>query len=152
MFERALFLSRVEAEAFPGHPGAVLVSITDPETPAPALGPYWRDVLRLQFYDADDDVAEAVEREGLVVCHEPDARRIVSFLERWHGEPEGPPELVAHCEAGVSRSAAVARFAAERYGLAFRWDHPWYNGRVLRLLEAVAAQESDARQRQPPSG
>ena len=138
MFRHTRFLSRVEAEAHPGHADGVIVSVIDPGSPPPRLGAHWRDVLRLEFFDADDTIAAEIEREGLRVCQPDDARRILAFIERWHAEPDGPVELVTHCEQGISRSAAVARFAALRHGLAYRWAHPHYNDRVLRLLQEAA--------------
>lgn len=141
MFQRTRFLSRDEAEIEPGHRDGVIISMTDPCTAPPLLGPHWRDVLRLAFFDADDTIAAEIEREGLRVCQPGDARRILAFIERWHTEPNGPVELVTHCEQGISRSAAVARFAAVRHGLAFRWAHPYYNDRVVRLLEEAAGEQ-----------
>lgn len=139
MFRRTRFLSRDEAEREAGHADGVLISLIDPGSPPPRLGAHWRDVLRLAFFDADDSIAAEVEREGLRVCRPEDARRILAFIEGWHAAPGGPSELVTHCEQGISRSAAVARFAALRFGLDYRWAHPYYNDRVLRLLEEAAA-------------
>jgi predicted protein tyrosine phosphatase len=63
---------------------------------------------------------------------------MLAFIDRWRAEPEGPHGLVVQCEQGVSRSAAVARFAAERHGLEFRREHPHLNDRAYRLLEEAA--------------
>lgn len=139
MFRQTRFLSRTAAELFPANDDGVLVSITDPGTPPPVLGPAWRDILRLEFFDADDHIAAEVEREGMTVCQPEHAERILGFLDRWHRATDGPGQLIVHCEQGISRSAAVARFAARRYDLAYPWDHPWHNTRVLRLLDAAAA-------------
>jgi len=44
------------------------------------------------------------------------AENVVAFLRNI--PPSGPDRLVVHCEGGISRSSAVARFAAEwRFGL-----------------------------------
>lgn len=139
MFERVDFLSRAAAQTTPGMPAAVLISLTDPGSPLPALHRGWCDVLRLQFFDADDEVAAAAEAEGLRVCRPEDAELIVAFLDRWHGVADGPSVALAHCEQGISRSAAVARFAAERYGLDFPWHYTSFNRRVHRLLHAAAS-------------
>ena len=63
-----------------------------------------------------------------------------------YGAPSVAGAVAALCEAGVSRSAAVARFAALRYALDYPWAHLYHNDRVLRLLEeAAASAETGAR-------
>lgn len=143
MLQRVHFVSRAAAEATPGHPGALLVSLHDPGSPPPALQHGWRALLQLAFFDADDDMAEFAAREGLALCEPADAVRIVRFLDHWHAQRDGPTDVVAHCEQGISRSAAVAKFCARRYGLDFPWDYPFANRRVLRLLHEAAGMAFD---------
>ena len=104
-----------------------LISITSgvgsiPFNPQVLVGTNCRGVLPL----AVDDVVPVPEfqtEEGWVKVTQAyrmfgkrHAENVVAFLR---GIPvEGPGRLVVHCEAGLSRSAAVARFAAEwRFGL-----------------------------------
>jgi len=144
MYERVRFLSRPAAEAASASPDGVVVSLIDPGTPPPELSPGWRSALQLAFFDVDDDWVDTAQGQGLEVCEAEDARRILEFLDYWHEQSEGPGEVIAHCEQGISRSAAVAKFCARRYGLEFPWDYPFANRRVLRLLHDAAGMPFDA--------
>ncbi len=144
MFERVRFLSRPAAETAPASADAVVVSMIDPGTPSPTLSPGWCSILQLAFFDADDDLVDVAQGQGLRVCEADDAWRILQFLDYWHDQPNGPKEVNAHCEQGISRSAAVAKFCARRYGLGFAWDYPFANRRVLRLLHEAAGMPFDA--------
>lgn len=86
----------------------------------------WGSVLRLQFSDID---RADVPIYNPVLFNNQMADQIFAWLERYASTLEG---VVVHCAAGVSRSAAVAKFIAERYGLPFdearaslynRWVH-----------------------------
>jgi hypothetical protein len=138
VFREATFVSRPQAEATPGTPNGVVVSLFDPGSPGPALQSGWRDVLSLAFFDADEDLVPFAREQGMVVCEPEHAQQILAFLDWWHAAEEGPSAVVVHCEQGISRSAAVAKFCARRYGLDFRWDYPFHNRRVLRLLHEAA--------------
>lgn len=144
MFERVRFLSRPAAESAPASPDALVVSMIDPGAPPPELSPDWRSVLQLAFFDADDELVDVAQDQGLRLCEADDARRILAFLDGWHAQTDGPSEVIAHCEQGISRSAAVAKFCARRYGLDFPWDYPFANRRVLRLLHEAAGMPFDA--------
>lgn len=144
MYQRVRFLSRPAAEAAPASADAVVVSLIDPGTPPPQLGTAWCDVLQLAFFDADDDLVDAAVGQGLRVCEADDARRILAFLDQWHERLDGPGDVIVHCEQGISRSAAVAKFCARRYGVDFPWDYPFANRRVLRLLHEAAGMAFDA--------
>lgn len=93
----------------------------------PVIQPGWHDVLQLAFHDIDAD-----EPEGpYVLMSEDDARRIVAFVEQVAPKID---VLMVHCRAGISRSAAVAKWVAEHYGLPFNHDYCLYNRHVYRLL------------------
>ena len=144
MLRQVTFVSRPQAEATVGSRECILVSLVDPGSPAPTLQPGWRDVLSLAFFDADEDLVAFARGQSMAVCEPADAQRIVAFLDRWDAAEDGPTEVVAHCEQGISRSAAVAKFCARRYGLDFPWDYPFANRRVLRLLHEAAGMAFDA--------
>lgn len=65
-----------------------------------------------------------------------DARQIVDFLHRHHQSPY-PVSLLVHCFAGISRSAAVAQWAARRFRIPITCDRStdYANPRLLRLLD-----------------
>lgn len=69
------------------------------------------------------------------------ARAIHAFVDRLH-DCAAEIDLVVHCSAGVSRSAAVAGWASERFNVTL-WDRARVglndaNPRILRLLTSLA--------------
>jgi predicted protein tyrosine phosphatase len=136
MLLSATHISRQAAEALPGMPDLVVLSITDLRARPAELREGHRDVLRLAF----DDVLEATQWDGIdrLPITPEQARQIIEWLEHWHSEPTRL-RLITHCEAGISRSAAVARFAAETFGfpLPHEVDYPFCNATVLRQLRAA---------------
>jgi len=130
VFTATRHVARTVAEREPPDPCTVVVSITDPDLPPARLADGWRAVHRAAFHDV-------VSRNDptLVAITPTQAAAIVAFLEAWHHEPE-EVELLVHCEAGLSRSAAVARFAAEWYDLPLPHepDYPHCNIEVISQL------------------
>src|SRR5574343_2015155 len=104
------FASRELAESLAGNPYMAVISITDPGTPEARLDPQFRHVLRVSFYDAlPADEYLPAPRPGLF--DRALAQRIDAFVQELHAAPFSLT-LMLHCEYGVSRSAAVALFAA----------------------------------------
>ncbi len=128
-------LSRSAAEALRPDPDTAVISITDTGAPPARLEEGFWTVVRLVF----DDVTAPTPWLGRVLVPISDAQadRLVEFLEHAHGSARRLA-LVCHCEAGISRSAAVAQFAAERYGLPFDPTYPFANIEVLRRLRTAA--------------
>lgn len=99
----------------------------------------WQDVPYLRFHDADD------VGEGLEVCSAGQAQRALDFGRRHLG----CDELVAHCQAGQSRSAGMALFYAETLKApCFKItapvtspSYPLYSRKVYRTLLATAQAE-----------
>jgi len=121
-------------------PGVVVISICDPNDPLILQG--WERVLRLEF----DDVSEREEmlldrtllpngqRRKAVPFTEAMARQIMGVLAEYPTY-----DFIVHCNAGVSRSVAVARFISEETGrtlhlLGGSASDETANGHVLRLL------------------
>jgi len=99
-----LVLNRHEAEtAVPDVPYLV-ISVTDPERDEAALAesPDRRAVLRLRFHDKGGRRPPA---EGKMVMGPEEARAVVAFVRTHQAEAE---LIVCQCEAGISRSAAIA--------------------------------------------
>lgn len=92
-----------------------IISITDPDKELADFAPNQNriDILSLQFYDLEDirdemaleDAAEYVNTFGHGLFSNAQAVQIVDFVERIKDKVNG---ILIHCEAGVSRSAAVA--------------------------------------------
>ena len=92
-----------------------IISITDPDRGVPAFKPNENrlGILHLQFYDLEDisdqmslkDAAEYISQFGHGLFKDEQADEIVDFVEAIRDKAKG---ILVHCEAGVSRSAAVA--------------------------------------------
>jgi predicted protein tyrosine phosphatase len=121
------FLPRAVAAAYRPAPGAVLISIHDrSESPlTPQEG--WAEVLVQRFHDTDG------EQIGLEVFSEAQARELLGFVEGH----QSCSELVVHCSLGQSRSAAVALYFSEKYGVPCykeRVPVTWENWRLYNRL------------------
>lgn len=129
------FLSRCFFESRQPSPDEAAISIGDPDQVAPqVLGQYGDRALRVQFLDIEP---EDRWKHGIDIrnCMTPEqAGLIAAFLRRIH-EREERIDLIVHCEAGVSRSAAVAlaTVAYARCGRRER-DASFANTHVARLL------------------
>jgi len=166
VFDSVLFLSRPELLKLQPDHNAVVISLASTHDPA-NLKKGWRAILQLEF----DDLCESVlgvpvgsipdAEEGHlvreffgVVYRLPDARHaqaIVDFLAAQEGGCSDFVNIIVHCDHGISRSAAVAQFVADRYGVPIlNTEVEWQsrvampnttraNARLLRLLRMAAA-------------
>lgn len=128
MISKVIFVPQVAAEAMQGSAHQLLVSITEPGRPA-ALQSGWKAVLRLQFDDID------TPQPGCQMFEEHDAHSLLAFVE---AHAQTSTELVVHCHAGISRSAAVAKFFAEKYACDYPAHYSLYNKAIYRELCRVA--------------
>lgn len=93
-------------------------------------------VLRLEF----DDVEGFVGSDGYDVFTHVDARKVHEFVSQCGGEP-----IVVHCQAGMSRSAAVAKFISDKRGYTLDLSPPClgtidhYNRHVYGALNLADA-------------
>ena len=133
--KRIRFLPRVVAELYKPAPNSALISIHDVSEAPATLQPGWLDVLVLRFHDTDG------QQVGLEVFSEAQAREVLAFARRHHG----CDELVVHCQMGHSRSAAIAIYLSEQYGVpcfkeqrAVNWES-WkgYNKLIYRRLHTT---------------
>lgn len=135
MLKQVQFCSRKDIEAMPARHNWAVISITEPVS---AFGPArlregWQLVLRLEFHDID------VDEEPYVMMTEEMAKHIVDFVRDMAQEVEG---FLVHCNAGVSRSAAVAMWIAEEFDLPFNRSYQLHNKHVYKMLRE-AAQDKD---------
>lgn len=133
MLKQVVFMSQVKAEQTPAVPGWVVISITQPSDPPAALQEGWAAVLRMRFHDTDD--AESI----LTVFSKEDAETVVAFV-RQHAENVNG--ILVHCSAGISRSAAIAKFVADTYQLDFPEKYSAYNKLIYRRLNQVLWREA----------
>ena len=132
-----------EAAFLAEHPraSAAVISITEPSRLAP-VPEGWGAVLRVQFMDAEFDTAmlERLAARGRALqlnakgypCRTRCAP-ILAFLDQL-ADDASITELVVHCHAGQRRSASVAKFAAERFGIRGVGEHG-FNRTVYALLQ-----------------
>jgi len=130
-----LFCSQKEAQARAAWPGWAVISVTSAIASPADLQEGWTHVLRLAFDDID------VPEEPYVLFSEQQARSVIEFAAMCHGEKiEG---ILVHCSAGISRSAAIAKWIADRYQLPFNDKYMLYNKHVHttlreeRMLEGI---------------
>ncbi len=88
----------------------------------------FQGVLRLNFTDAVTAVNEETE-----LFDQKFARQNVDFLDLYH-KVAGDFDLLIHCQAGVSRSAVVAVWAASELGLPLTGYFAMLNPFVLQQL------------------
>ena len=131
------YTARLHAESVAASRHIAVISITDPGTPEASLDSGFIAVLRLAFYDAvpaDDYLPAPLPGlfDRIMV------RQIGDFVRELHAT-DADISLMVHCEYGVSRSAAVALFAAAYSGAplaarAFAFDA---NHWVVELLSRL---------------
>jgi predicted protein tyrosine phosphatase len=126
MIRNVIFVSQAVACDLSPDDRLAVVSITEPGFGPAPLQPGWRDVLRLSFHDVDAAV------DGYLLFTEAQADALIDWLTAASARVDG---IVVHCVAGISRSAAVAKFVADRYAVD-GFDHSYfrYNRHVYRVL------------------
>jgi len=99
-----LILNRFEAAAVALDVPYLILSITDPERLEAtfAASPHQKAILRLQFHDKSGPRAAA---SGKTAMTPEQARSIIAFVREHLAEVQ---LIICQCEAGISRSAAVA--------------------------------------------
>ena len=116
-------LSREQAEAVTKSENTVLISITDPGSTGARIQPgAWLEVLPLQFHDVGHGEinTQRLIEAGYVPPLPEHAQAIAEFIRKHAG-----CNIVAHCEAGISRSAAVCAVLRE---LGWRYLKPHATG------------------------
>lgn len=138
-------LSGFDAQFYTQPSPWIHVAITDP---APGYHhpfnrcPHKADVLHLRFSDVTPEDIEsnpAFRRFEPGLFRANQARQIVAFLEKHRN---AAADVMVNCEAGISRSSAVANFVLEYLGsrqAPFAPPHYRPNPYVLQVLREVVA-------------
>ncbi len=108
MIREVDFMSQARVEYFKPMAREAIISITGSGLPRAKLRKGWFRVLRLVFDDIEAPFFNAVHFEN------PHAEEILAWLEKVENKVD---KVYVHCHAGRHRSAAVAKFIAERYDL-----------------------------------
>ncbi len=142
------FISQVAAELLPGRPlrsDVAMISILTPGAREPILGDF-KHFLRMEFHDVDDD------SEPWVVFDAGHAKAVIDFVAQIHASAE-PLDVIVHCKAGISRSAAIALYVESVSQCMFlRKEFTFYANRlIIRELEAVSGMQIAGIKDPPPS-
>lgn len=120
-----------------------VISITDPQEPIWYSGNFPEcNILRLQFDDLDR-MHPALK--NIVYFNSTHVHQILVFLARCGISPshDGPHNLIVHCEAGVSRSPAVAAAISDylnkegRFPISYYFRHYAPNVMVFTMLRSA---------------
>jgi predicted protein tyrosine phosphatase len=126
MIREVDFMSQARAEYFKPMTREAIISITGSGHPRAKLRKGWFRILRLVFDDVEAPFFNAVHFDNL------HAGKILVWLEKVENKVD---KVYVHCHAGRSRSAAVAKFIAEKYdlsgGIRVYEEH---NSRVHKIL------------------
>ncbi len=129
MVSKVIFVGRATAETTPGWQDWAVVSITEPGFPGEAkLLPGWHSVCRVHFHDVDPAIPCG---EPHTLMNEQDALKITQFIREVAPGVDG---VLVHCKAGISRSAAVAKWIAKQFDVPFNHDYDRYNKYVYDML------------------
>jgi predicted protein tyrosine phosphatase len=158
MFKTVCFLSQASFENhLKPRKNTVAVSITDPGDKPAIINQEIDHALRVEFTDISEesagltvgDLPDLAKDGGPLLflgCTFPDAghaKKILDFLLPFAVSPT-EFHLAVHCHAGVSRSAAVAAFVADRFCAEFDQVNPdtsFANERLLRMFRKVLDKE-----------
>src|SRR5574343_1552976 len=137
------FVSKKVAEAYKEPVAAehrILISCTTPGKKIAKLhNDSWRAVLRLQFHDADPGHMNKDEACEYKYFTQEQAVEVLKILKE---HQDGAREAIVHCEAGISRSAAIAKFISVIYSLDFPDRYSVYNKHVFSTLMRVYGESS----------
>jgi predicted protein tyrosine phosphatase len=137
MIKRVIFLSRIAAENIIGWHDWAVISISEPNSAfgEAKLDESWFAIQRVSFHDTVPGVQYDEKHELMAEKH---ARKIVDFVRLVSPEIEG---IVVNCKAGISRSAAVAKWIAATYDLPFNHSYGFFNKHVFSLLNEVSLKQ-----------
>jgi len=129
------FISQAAAELLPGRPlrnDVAVISISTPGAWEPRLADF-KHILRMEFHDVEDD------EEPWVAFDQQHAKAVIEFVDQLHAADE-PMDVIVHCKAGISRSAAVALYieSTSRCEMPRRKFAGFANKLVVRELEALS--------------
>jgi predicted protein tyrosine phosphatase len=94
------------------------------------LSENWEHKLHLDFDDIDTQGVD-LKGEEYILFNKVMAKKVIDFIKAL---PEEVDYIVVHCWAGVSRSAAVAKFLAGYYGLQFPEHYQLFNKHIYKVL------------------
>ena len=138
MIQRVNFINRGSMQNMQPLPSWAAVSIS--EEVETKLKPGFYAVHRAYFHDVDPVVNKT--NEPHILMNTSHADNIVAFVESVAPHIE---ILWVNCQGGISRSAAVAKWVAERFDLPFDSSYAAFNKHVYRLMTEAGQRYKDKR-------
>ncbi|HEY0562972.1 MAG TPA: hypothetical protein VGD04_06570 [Methylophilus sp.] len=133
MIDKVIFVPRANIEAIEGWKHWAVISIIEPGHKQVKLGKGWSHTLHMVFHDLDPeryaDLTDSEESQNFMTIEQ--ATMIVKFVR---GLPDDTEGIVVQCLAGVSRSAAIAKWIAGQYRIPFSKHYDKYNKHVYKLM------------------
>lgn len=130
MIQSLQYCSLDEAQEFVPSGPTIAISILSPKRAPAQLHSDIEEVLRLYFHDG---VPYGTAPRNVDLFSTEQAQAVIDFL-RLHIAAPNPKHLLIHCEAGISRSAAVAVFAASECRVPLSGQFAFLNPWVLSTL------------------
>jgi predicted protein tyrosine phosphatase len=93
--------------------------------------PHWVELLMIEFNDIDPSHCSDGWIQQWTLFDDAMADKIIDILERTKDKAS---VYAVHCEAGVSRSAGVAKFISQYFNLSFPETYSLYNKHVFSVL------------------
>lgn len=134
MIESIVYLSLDGALEFKPQVQTIAISILSPGRAQATLHPEIAPVLRLYF---EDTTGKEGTPPASGIFNSDQARETIEFIRHHRDKPE-PCHLLVHCEAGISRSAAIAVFAASECSIPLTGQFAFLNPWVLSVLVKTA--------------
>lgn len=145
------FVSKAFAEKIIPTPNMALISIREPAEWV-SLNRNWQNVLEVEFHDIDPNPAPdepltnfGIDYDDLVAFNPIQGTTVLNWVRQIRPHID---YLVVHCHAGISRSAAVAKYIVDCID-GFEWENPQnvnyslHNKHVYRVLDACDNGEID---------
>lgn len=130
-------IDRHTAERTAGKEHDLCISISDSSGIGAKLSSGFFAVLRLKFDDCYEEIDTGSRLLKPITSEQ--ATEILEFVDKHH-QMQKHFKLIVHCNAGVSRSAAVARWTSLYLDLPLphRDDYPFCNHKVITELKRAS--------------
>lgn len=132
MYKHIEFMSQMDMQYLPENQNAIAISITGSTGNNIAVSEKFKDIIYLKF----DNVENLHSR--LKRFSQEDAIAIYNLVKRHENDAE---TIYVNCQMGQSRSAAVALFLAQYYGLEMKQDTSQHIHIVYQFLKRVFQRE-----------
>lgn len=136
---KVIFVGRYSVETCGPWPDFALISIgeSDASEGDANIQDGWQDLLRLSFHDILPSTPDP--DSAYTLMDDEDSKAIVDFVRYVAPNVDG---IIVHCRAGISRSAAVAKWICREYSIPFNAKYNKYNEFIYRMILLAAAENA----------